>query len=286
MKARLERLIGAIWQRYAIRIVIGVLILLFFVAYLWRSIFYTIESGQAGVRWSRFFGGTVLDKVYSEGMHAIFPWDKMYIYDIRLQEIHDALTVLSKNGLNLEIDWSGRLYLNARQLPYLHKHIGPNYVDAVVKPEYISALRTVLGNYTDEEIYYKDEEGLLDEIANRTKKHITSGDFLSKGLIIYDNILLKKLSMPEDIQKAIQDKLIKKHVFLSYEFQLQSEEQEKKRKTLEAERIQQFEAISGISILKWRGIQATEKLAQSANSKIIVIGTSSDGLPIILNTDK
>lgn len=71
----------AFWDRYSIRIVIAVLIILFFVAYFWQGIFYTIDTGQAGVRWSRFFGGTVLDKVYPEGMRAIFPWDKMYIYN-------------------------------------------------------------------------------------------------------------------------------------------------------------------------------------------------------------
>ena len=210
----------------------------------------------------------------------------MYIYDVRMQEIHEPLTVLSKNGLSLDIEWSGRFYLKESRLPYLHRHFGPNYVEAVIKPEYISVLRTVLGNYSDEEIYSKDEEGLIDEIQNQAKKNMISGDLLSKGAIVHDKLLLKMLRMPEAIQKAIQDKLTYKHISLSYEFQLQAEEQEKKRKAIEADGIQQFEAASGISILKWRGIQATEKLAQSANSKIIVIGTSSDGLPIILNTDK
>jgi regulator of protease activity HflC (stomatin/prohibitin superfamily) len=286
VQARGERLMRAFWERYHIRIIISILLVLFLVAYFWNNIVYTIDSGHAGVRWSRFFGGTVLDKVYHEGTQIILPWDKMYIYNIRLQEMHDLLTVLSKNGLSIDVDWSGRFYLKESQLPYLHKYIGSDYLEKVVKPEYVSALRTVLGNYSDEEIYSKDEEGLIDEMEEQVKKNIVSGAVLAKGSIVFDQILLKSLRLPEQTQKAIQDKVTYKHVFLSYEFQLQTEEQEKQRKTIEAEGIQQFEAISGLSILKWRGIQATERLAQSANSKIIIIGTSSEGLPILLNTDK
>jgi regulator of protease activity HflC (stomatin/prohibitin superfamily) len=286
VQARGEQLMRAFWERYHIRISIGVLLVLFLVAYFWNNIVYTIDSGYAGVRWSRFFGGTVLDKVYHEGTQIILPWDKMYIYDIRLQEIHDFLTVLTKNGLSIDIDWSGRFYLKESQLSYLHKYIGSDYLEKVVKPEYVSALRTVLGNYSDEEIYSRDEEGLIEEMAKQVKNNIVSGTVLAKNPIVFDQILLKNLRLPEQTQKAIQDKVTYKQISLSYEFQLQAEVQEKQRKIIEAEGMQQFEAISGLSILKWRGIQATEKLAQSANSKIIVIGTNSDGLPVILNTDK
>jgi len=275
-----------LWNRYHIRIVIGVLLLLFFVVCFWHRIFYTVESGQTGVRWSRFFGGTVLDKVYHEGMHAIWPWDEMYIYNVRVQEIHNDLTFQTRNGLSLDISWSGRFYPSEHTLPYLHKYYGPNYIEDVVRPEYISALRTIIGNYTDEELYYKDEEGFLDEVEKQVKRNISSGDFLGRGLIGFDNILITHVKFPEVVQKAIQDKVNQKHILDSYEFRLQSEEQEKKRITTEAEGIQQFQTITGIPMLKWKGIQATEKLAQSPNSKIIIIGTSADGLPVILNTDK
>ena len=173
-------MIRAFWERYHIRIIIGILFILFLVAYFWNNIVYTIDSGHAGVRWSRFFGGTVLDKVYHEGTQIILPWDKMYIYDIRLQEMHDLLTVLSKNGLSIDVDWSGRFYLNESRLPYLHKYIGSDYLEKVVKPEYISALRTVIGNYSDEEIYSKDEEGLSVQWQSKSKIILPYGAVLAK----------------------------------------------------------------------------------------------------------
>ena len=60
------------------------------------------------------------------------------------------------------------------------------------------------------------------------------------------------------------------------------------RKRIEAQGIADFQRIvaSGISpqLLEWKGIEATEKLAQSQNTKVIVIGAGKDGLPLILDT--
>jgi regulator of protease activity HflC (stomatin/prohibitin superfamily) len=279
---RIKEYIKSLWDRHYIKIVIGILIVLFFVAYLWRNIFYSINPGEAGVRWSRFFGGTVIGQVYPEGMHAIFPWDRMYIYNVRIQEIHDSLQVLSKNGLYVDVSWSGRFYPRHENLPMLHKRLGPDYIETVVGPEFVSGIRRIIGNYTEEEIYHRDEEGLLDEVYDRIKLQFAKVE----NLIVFQDILFKRLQLPAEIQKAIEDKIAQKQLDLSYEFRLQKEDKERQRKQIEADGIRQFEAISGISILKWRGIQATENLAQSENSKIVIIGTGPDGLPIILNTDK
>ena len=40
------------------------------------------------------------------------------------------------------------------------------------------------------------------------------------------------------------------------------------------------------NLLKMRGIEATSALANSPNSKVVIIGNSKDGLPIILGGDK
>jgi len=69
-------------------------------------------------------------------------------------------------------------------------------------------------------------------------------------------------------------------------FILQKEEQEADRKRIEAKGIADFQDIvsKGISdqLLKWKGIEATEKLAGSSNTKVVVIGSGKDGLPLIL----
>ncbi len=69
-----------------------------------------------------------------------------------------------------------------------------------------------------------------------------------------------------------------------YDYKLQIEEKEKKRKEIEAEGVKQFEAISNIPILKWKGLEVTSEFAKSKNSKIILVGTSQKSLPLLLNT--
>ena len=279
MAGRIERFFQRFWHRHSLKIVVVSLIGLFFVVYLWRNIFISIYPGERGVLWQRFKDGTVIEKTYPEGFHTIFPWDKMYVYNVRIQEIRDSIQVLSSNGLVLDVNWSARFRPQADSIQVLHKFVGPNYIEDVIRPEVISAIRRVLGNYTPEQIYVKDEEGLLDEIANTLQRHE------HEKYVDFDDILLKRLMLPVEIQTAIKDKLKQEQLYLSYEFRLKAEEGEKKRRQIEAEGIKQFEELSGIPILKWRGIQATEVLAQSPNSKIVIIGTDSKGLPIILNTD-
>lgn len=265
------------WLRqYSIYPTIALLILLFFVVLLSNRIVHNIGPGELGVVWSRFGGGTVLDRTYGEGIRLIVPWNRMYVYNIRVQEIHDAVTVLSSNGLPITITYSCRYHPFPGTLPALHQQYGPGYVDSLVKPEVISALRGVIGNYRPEDIYARDEAGLLDEIFTALEANLTNHD------VVVQDILIKELRLTEQIEAAINEKLVQEQQSLAYEFRLKLEEAERQRKTIEAQGIRSFEDISHISILKWRGIEATLALAKSPNTKVIVVGPGQEQMPIIL----
>ena len=270
----------AFWfRRSSIYIAIVLLVFLFFVVLASNRIVQNLGPGERGVLWSRFGGGTRLDRIYPEGMQLIFPWDRLYVYNVRIQEIHDTVTVLSSNGLPITVSYSCRFHPFPASLPDLHQRYGPQYPETLVQPEVVSALRVVIGNYRPEDIYARDEAGLLDEIFTVLQANLTN------HAVVVQDVLVKELRLTPELEAAINDKLIQEQNALKYEFTLKSEEGERQRKVIEAQGIRAFSDISRIDILKWRGLQATEALAKSANAKVIVIG-SGQQLPIILGSDR
>jgi len=103
-------------------------------------------------------------------------------------------------------------------------------------------------------------------------------------------VLLRKINLPPVVANAIQEKLKREQEAEQMKFVLQKEQQEAARKRIEAQGIADFQKIvaQGISsqLLEWKGIEATEKLATSSNSKVVVIGNPRTGLPVILSGDR
>lgn len=256
-----------------------IILLLFAVTLLFNRIVREILPGERGVLWSRFGGGTQMERSYGEGLLLTWPWDNVYIYDMREQATRLQTVVYAQDGLEITVNVSIRFRLDVPELPLLHKVIGPDFLEKVIVPETISTLRKVLGNYTPEMIYAKDELGLLDELRRTLEADLDPRFFTVVSLLVLD------LRLPAGIEEAIKLKLAEEQSMLSYRFRLEREEDEKVRRITEAEGIQEFEAISGVSILKWRGIEATEKLATSQNAKIVMIGSGEGQLPVILNAD-
>ncbi|MCP5046262.1 MAG: prohibitin family protein [bacterium] len=278
---RIRLIWKSFWSRHRFKIIIGTLILSFFVVYLWRNIFISIGTGHAGVLWKRFSGGTVTDKVYGEGLHIIFPWDVMADYDVRIQERNESVKVLTSMGLYVSMDISFRFYPERNTLlPLLHQEWGPRYAEKFVVPESKAAAIAVLGEYKPEDLFSLDTT----EIQRKIKKKLDT-EFRKSHIILHD-FLISRLALPKTISDAIERKLEKEQLLQEYKFRLQVEEKEKERKEIEAQGIRLFEQISGIPILKWQGLTVTSEIARSNNAKVIVIGTGAGGLPIILNADK
>jgi len=234
----------------------------------------------------RPFGGGV-DTVrppLSEGVHLVAPWNKVYVYNIRQQELKETMKVLSQDGLDITLDASVWFQPSVKDLGKLHKYRGRNYVEDVLKPAVRSATRAVVGRYTPEQIYSTKREAIQQEIYDETQQ------ILKNQYVQLNKILVRDVTLPPTIKNAIERKLKQQQEALEYEFRLQKEKKEAERKRIEAEGIRDFQHIvtEGISdkLLRWKGIEATLKLAESPNSKVIVIGSGKDGLPIILNPEK
>lgn len=265
-------------------IIIALLIALFVFVVLIDYILVTIYPGEAGVLFRRLIKpGTVIDKVYDEGLQTIFPWNEMYVYDIRIQEKKQTVDVLSRNGLTIQVVVSIRYHLVRGQLPYLHKRVGPEYLDKIIIPSIISSVREVVGEYRPEEIYTTARHLIQDKLL------IEQIEETGRIPIVYDDVIVENIKLPTIINNAIEMKLKQQQEFLEYEYRLKKAEREIERKQKEAIGIKQYQNIISESLspelLEWKGIMATLELSKSDNSKVIIVGSGKNGLPIIFNAD-
>ncbi|MFW5659633.1 MAG: prohibitin family protein [Bacteroidota bacterium] len=259
---------------------IGGGILLVIVIILASSTFRTVESGQAAVIFRPFSGGLAVEQVYGQGLHIIAPWNTMYVYSVRLQETSETMDVLASNGLSILMDVSFRFRPNKTKLGFLHDELGPQYKEKLIQPEMRSAARKVIGKYKPEQLYSTKRQVIQKEIEKELKST------LEKRFVNVDAVLIRSIQLPKKITEAIELKLKQEQEFLQYEFRIQKASKEAERKRIEAKGIRDRQRIINEGLtdryLKYKGIEATERLADSKNSKVVVIGGGDEGLPLIL----
>ncbi|MEM9917453.1 MAG: prohibitin family protein [Bacteroidota bacterium] len=256
------------------------MIALIFIISLSNSLFLTIEAGYKGVLFRRFGGGLDKEAIYGQGFHVIAPWNKMFLYDIRIDEEFETMEVLSKNGLTIKVELSYRFHPTSDKIGYLHEEIGAAFLDRIIKPEIRSATREVIGKYLPEELYSSKREAIQDEIFK------SCSDAVSKKYIVLDAVLIREVALPQTLRDAIERKLKEEQASLEYEYRLVRERKEAERRIIEAQAKADANKILNASltdkILQDKGIEATLQLANSPNSKVVVVGGGDQGLPLIL----
>ena len=309
---RIYRSIERFWQKNRTALAVTVLFSLFLLIYFWNDVMISVYAGQQGILWNRF-SGTVIEDTYEEGLHLVMPWNKFTVYELRVQENTDTIVALTVDGMALNIYFSILHRPLQAELGLIHQNVGPDYYQRLIKPTCISAIRQVIGTLRTEDLIAMPENELLDRVDSNIYSHsfeyqyrsadqlIQSGQSSAvpqvtpgvDGQIVPEDLInffqvdvkIRSLALPSTVQKAINNKLVHEQAEETYEFRLRREEREKERKIIEAEGIKQFEDIAGISILQWRGIEATEEIAKSENTKIIIIGTDQNELPLLLNSE-
>nr|WP_321234868.1 prohibitin family protein [uncultured Psychroserpens sp.] len=241
----------------------------------------TIGSGEAGVLYKTFGGGVVTDEPpLGEGFQLIAPWNKVIIYEVRQQELFEKMKVLSSNGLEIQIDASAWYEPVYNELGNLHQSLGEGYLQRVIQPAIRSAARSVIGRYTPDDLYSTKRDAIQVEIYEETKK------ILDKQYVQLNEVLVRDVTLPPTIKEAIERKLKQEQESLEYEFRLESARKEAEKVIIEAKGKAESNRILSASltdkILQDKGIEATVKLSESPNSKVIVIGSGDSGLPIIL----
>ena len=239
----------------------------------------TVGAGESGVKFSTF-SGTDLAVTYGEGFHVHPPWTSIQRYDVRVAEKLEPIVALSSNGLSIKMDISVRYRPIPSDLPQLHTTWGTDYFRKMVQPALRSVAREVVGRYTPEELYSTKRTELQNQIEVGVQTQV-DGQFIEVSAV-----LIRHIELPPQIQTAIENKLKEEQEAERYEFTIQKERLEAERKEIEATGEATYQRIITQSLspqfLRFKGIEATRELSRSPNSKIVVIGSGDDGLPLIL----
>ncbi len=261
-----------------------VILAVVFVIIFWSRMTITVEAGHAGVLFRTFMGGVDTEKTYGEGFHFLAPWNKMIVYETRQQEIAEDMNVLSSNGLEIKVDVSAWYQPSYERIGFLHTNIGKDYLRRVVIPSLRGSARSVIGRYTPEQIYSTKRDAIQDEIYDEAKS------LLDEKYVDLNQVLIRSIVLPPTIKSAIESKLKQEQESLEYEFKLEKAQKEAERQRIDAEGKAKANRILNASltdkILLEKGILATIKLAESPNTKVVVIGNSKNGLPLILGDSK
>ena len=243
--------------------------------------FTIIPAGHTGVI---DFLGYVSDNTLKPGVNLVNPMANVEKMSIKTQELKELMSVPSKEGLSVDLEISLLFKLDSEKANDIYKTVGPNYAEIILVPQFRSVVRGVTARYEAKALYTASREKFAGEILEELEKLVGP-----RGIIV-EQAPLRQIQLPERLTKSIEEKLQAEQESQRMEFILTREKQEADRKRIEAKGIADFQEIvsKGISeqLLKWKGIEATEKLANSTNTKVVIIGSGKDGLPIILGSDK
>ncbi len=243
---------------------------------LWASVAY-VPAGHVGVL---TLFGRVTGEVLPEGTHLVNPFKVNNTMSIRTQTVKETASVPSNEGLIVAMDTSLLFHLNPGNAAEVYQKVGQNYLDVVVEPNLRSAIREVTASHSANALYSGEREKVASEVFQQLTRELNK-----RGLVV-ENVLLRDIQLPPALKSSIEAKQQAEQESLAMSFRLQKEKQEADRKRIEAAGIRDFQQIvaQGISnqLLEWKGIEATETLAKSPNTKVVVIGNPKNGLPLIL----
>jgi len=240
----------------------------------------SIEAGHRGVYYN-WRSGTDTSNTLGEGWQWLAPWNKILQYDVRAKDRMEQLTALTQDQLQIKADISIRYRLTKNKVGELHANVGPKFYNMLIQPVLRNATRDVISRYTSLEAY-RNRAKVQKEIADAITPALSKYDYFNT-----EAVMMRHMEFPKVVVAAIERKLTMKQDAEREKFKLEKAKIEAQRKIVEATATAKAQAILKAelndTLLKWKGIEATLKLAESPNSKVVVVGGGeSGGLPLIL----
>lgn len=308
--------IRSYFLRIRTKLVLRILVVAAILVVIWPYVTIVIPAGKVGVLFRPLFGGTLISQPMSEGLNLFLPWNQIVLYDTRIQVRQTQFEAVTAEGLHVRVGITYRYRLHASKVGRLHKVIGPNFSTVLLDPAINSIVRMETSRYSADQIYGdrrselqrriyngvvdpenrnmiagSSDPSATDMVFSRTAL-LTRREAKHEGyvpLVELVDILITEVRLPDRVREAIEKKEEQQQIQQEYIFRIEREKLESERKRVEAEGIRDFQQTvqAGISenYLRWRGIEATLRLATSPNSKTVIVGGGRTGMPLILNMD-
>ncbi|OZB47496.1 MAG: hypothetical protein B7X60_06065 [Polynucleobacter sp. 39-45-136] len=278
-------------DRYLIQLFCASLLVIALVVVGWRHVVIKVDTGHLAVLYRPFSGGVDLETVLGEGLHLVAPWNTVTDYDAHILTHSLKMEVMTSDLLKSTATISFQYQINEGTLPLLHKYIGPKYLEKVIVPTMLTAARSRFGKYPADKAFTADVSALSQEIAGTADRllveNINPPGLNSLRFVRVPSAEVSQMTFPPDYEKAIDEKLIQSAIAQSYQYKIQAAKSEAERLEIEGEGLRKYQQLvqPGLTdnFLRLKGIQATQALAESSNSKVVVFGSAgTSGLPLIL----
>ncbi len=275
-----------------LRITLGVMMAGLFLAYFAENIFIVVPPGYAAVRWSRFFGGTVTEQVYPEGMHIFLPWDRATLYDVRAQHLSRQIESLTHDGLHIALTLDVRFHPIIDQLGQLQRNLGPEYLDTLIAPMAASFARQQIARFTAEEVYATQRtyiERIILDFMRLNRTIVVREGVSGVPFINYDAVFINKIVLPVTLQAAIESKVAQLEATKEWVYRVERERLESQRRLVQAEGTRDVLATLGEKLsetfVRLRYVEMLETISGSPASKLIVTAPGGIGPAIVTGTE-
>jgi regulator of protease activity HflC (stomatin/prohibitin superfamily) len=239
-----------------------------------------VPPGQAGVQ---VLFGKVNAEALPSGLHFINPFTQVVELEIRTRNYtmsnvadegqrkgDDSIAVISSDGLTVKLDATVFYSLQQARLPEIYRTIGPDVEERIVRSEIRASLRDAAASLSATELYTSKRQSFVDQVSKTLR-----ASFEHRGITL-EQMLLRNVILPDQITKAINDKISADQDAQKMAFVLQKEKQEAERKRIEAEgqaRAQQIVSASLTpQIIEYQRIQALREIGAKGNLIITPMG--------------
>jgi len=276
---------------YLVPLLVSVILLVTGIVLLWQRIVIIVPGGSVGVLYRPLSGGVQLDRVLNEGLHVIWPLNYVTQYSARVNAQELELNLLTADLLEADVKVVFQYEINRNTVALLHRYAGPEFLKKIITPQVVAAMRDQVAKYSSKNAFTADLKELLTNITI-TADDLILDDLSPPGLsdvrlVKLSAIEILSVSYPESVRDAIHQKMVGAQHAEAYFYVVDISRQEAERKVIEARGIKNFLdlAFNGVhaDYLRYRGVEASESLAKSANAKVLLFGSGASGLPLMLS---